>query len=143
MILTRGEVIGSLNELIVVPATQTVRGLATEVILTLDDGMPITYALNFDHISLAPTAPSWSSPLQSAGSALARSAKRTTSCLRLRSHGRELIESRLIDAREDYEKWIKENDEEGMTVRSLSAARATSLPTSTIRILKRHWRNPD
>ena len=24
----------------------------------------------------------------------------------------ELIESRLVDARKDYEKWIKENDEE-------------------------------
>ncbi len=53
MILTRNEVIGSLNELIVVPATRTVRGLATEVILTYDDGMPVTCALNFDHISLA------------------------------------------------------------------------------------------
>ena len=53
MILTRGEVIGTLNELIVVPATRTVRGLATEVILTHDDGMPVTCALNFDNISLA------------------------------------------------------------------------------------------
>ena len=48
MILTRNEVIGSLNELIVVPATRTVRGLATELVLTEDDGMPLTCALNFD-----------------------------------------------------------------------------------------------
>jgi mRNA interferase MazF len=53
MILTRSEVIGDLNELIVVPVTRTVRGLATEVILTHDDGMPVTCALNFDHVSLA------------------------------------------------------------------------------------------
>jgi mRNA interferase MazF len=42
-----------LNELIVVPITRTVRGLATEVILTENDGMPTTCAANFDHISLA------------------------------------------------------------------------------------------
>jgi hypothetical protein len=53
MILTRSEVIGNLNELIVVPATRTVRGLATELVLAHDDGMPVTCALNFDHISLA------------------------------------------------------------------------------------------
>ena len=33
MILTRNEVIGNLNELIVVPVTRTVRGLATELVL--------------------------------------------------------------------------------------------------------------
>ena len=53
MILTRNEVIDNLNELIVVPATRTIRGLATEMVLTHDDGMPVTCALNFDHISLA------------------------------------------------------------------------------------------
>lgn len=53
MILTRSEVIESLNELIVVPVTRTIRGLSTEVILTQEDGMPVTCALNFDHISLA------------------------------------------------------------------------------------------
>jgi mRNA interferase MazF len=51
--MTRGEVIDSLNELIVVPVTRTIRGLATEVVLTQEDGMPVTCALNFDHISLA------------------------------------------------------------------------------------------
>lgn len=53
MILTRDEVLDQLNELIVVPATRTIRGLATEVVLTEDDGMPVTCALNFDHIALA------------------------------------------------------------------------------------------
>jgi mRNA interferase MazF len=53
LILTRDEVIDSLNEIIVVPITRTIRGLATEVILTPDDGMPVESALNFDHIALA------------------------------------------------------------------------------------------
>lgn len=35
------------------PATRTIRGLTTEVVLTEDDGMPAACALNFDHISLA------------------------------------------------------------------------------------------
>jgi mRNA interferase MazF len=53
LILTRNEIIDRLNEIIVVPVTRTVRGLTTEVILTSDDGMPTTCALNFDHMSLA------------------------------------------------------------------------------------------
>lgn len=53
LILTRNEVIDRLNEIIVVPLTRTIRGLATEVILTPDDGMPMACALNFDHVSLA------------------------------------------------------------------------------------------
>jgi mRNA interferase MazF len=53
MILTRNEVIEDLNELMVVPATRTVRGLSTEVVLTGEDGMPATCALNLDHVSLA------------------------------------------------------------------------------------------
>lgn len=52
-ILTRDDVIDRLNEIIVVPATRTIRGLTTELILTPDDGMPVESALNFDHISLA------------------------------------------------------------------------------------------
>ena len=42
-----------LNEVIVVPATRTIRGLTTEVVLTPDDGMPTACALNFDHVALA------------------------------------------------------------------------------------------
>lgn len=53
LILTRDEIINRLNEVIVVPATRTIRGLRTEVVLTPDDGMPVTCTLNFDHISLA------------------------------------------------------------------------------------------
>jgi mRNA interferase MazF len=53
LILTRSEVIDRLNEIIVLPATRTIRGLTTEVVLTVDDGMPAACALNFDHVSLA------------------------------------------------------------------------------------------
>ena len=53
LILTRDEIIDRLNEIIVVPVTRTIRSLTTEVVLTVDDGMPVSCALNFDHISLA------------------------------------------------------------------------------------------
>ena len=53
LVLTRDEVIDRLNEIIVVPATRTIRGLTTEVVLTADDGMPAACALNFDHVALA------------------------------------------------------------------------------------------
>ena len=39
LILTRDEVLENLNEIIVAPATRTIRGLATEVVLSEEDGM--------------------------------------------------------------------------------------------------------
>ena len=53
LVLTRDEVIDRLNEIIVAPVTRTIRGLRTEVLLTEQDGMPLSCALNFDHVSLA------------------------------------------------------------------------------------------
>lgn len=53
MLLTRDDVIAALNEIIVVPATRTIRGLSTELVLSVDDGMPTACALNFDHVGLA------------------------------------------------------------------------------------------
>lgn len=53
LLLSRDSVLASLNEVIVVPATRTIRGIETEVVLTEDDGMPTACALNFDHVSLA------------------------------------------------------------------------------------------
>lgn len=53
LLLTRDAVIGNLNEIIVVPATRTIRGIAAEVLLSPDDGMPAACALNFDHVGLA------------------------------------------------------------------------------------------
>jgi mRNA interferase MazF len=56
LLLTRDAVIDSINEIIVVPATRTIRGLATEVVLAPEDGVPVVCALNFDHIDLAQRA---------------------------------------------------------------------------------------
>jgi mRNA interferase MazF len=53
LLLMRDDVIDALNELIVVPATRTIRGIETEVLLSPEDGMPTACALNFDHVSLA------------------------------------------------------------------------------------------
>jgi mRNA-degrading endonuclease toxin of MazEF toxin-antitoxin module len=36
--------------------TRTIRALATEVVLTSEDGMPVACAANFDHIGLAQRA---------------------------------------------------------------------------------------
>lgn len=53
LILSRPEALQTLGEFVVVPVTRTVRGLSTEIVLTAEDGMPVTCALNFDHLSLA------------------------------------------------------------------------------------------
>ena len=52
LLLTRTSIIDMLNEIIVAPATRTIRGLATEVLLSNADGMPESCALNFDHVTL-------------------------------------------------------------------------------------------
>ena len=56
LVLTRDSVVDTLNEIIVVPATRTIRGLASEVLLSEADGMPLPCVLNFDHIALAQRA---------------------------------------------------------------------------------------
>ena len=53
LLLARESVVDTLNEIVVVPATRTIRGISTEVVLTPDDGLPAFCALNFDHVSLA------------------------------------------------------------------------------------------
>jgi len=53
LILARDEVLDQLGEVIVVPATRTIRGILTEVVLAPEDGLPAACALNFDHISIA------------------------------------------------------------------------------------------
>jgi mRNA interferase MazF len=53
LILTRAELVDRIGELIVVPATRTVRALDTELVLGPEDGMPVACALNFDHVALA------------------------------------------------------------------------------------------
>jgi mRNA interferase MazF len=56
LLLARDEVADALNEVIVVPITRTIRGIATEVALSTEDGMPVACAMSFDHVSLAQRA---------------------------------------------------------------------------------------
>jgi mRNA interferase MazF len=55
-ILTREAAIPVLTALLVAPATRTVRGIPTEVVLDEDDGMPQRCALTFDNIAPVPKA---------------------------------------------------------------------------------------
>jgi mRNA interferase MazF len=52
LLLTPDVVITSINEIIAVPATRTIRGLPIELVLTPDDGMSAACALNFSHVSI-------------------------------------------------------------------------------------------
>jgi len=56
LLLTRDLVIDRLDQIIAAPVTRAIRGLATEVVLTPDDGMPVACAANFDHVGLAQRA---------------------------------------------------------------------------------------
>jgi len=53
LMLTRDAVIGSVNEIITAPVPRTIRGISTEMLLTVDDGMPVVCTLNLDHVALA------------------------------------------------------------------------------------------
>ncbi len=53
LVMTRSEATPSLNELIVILATTTIRGLSTEVELGPEDGMPRSCVLNADHVTAA------------------------------------------------------------------------------------------
>jgi mRNA interferase MazF len=55
-VLTRQAAIPVLAALLVAPATRTVRGIATEVPLSRDDGMPDDCALSLDTITTVPKA---------------------------------------------------------------------------------------
>lgn len=54
LILSRQVAIPALNAVIVVPATRTIRGIATEVRLGRDDGMPEDCVLSTDNVTLMP-----------------------------------------------------------------------------------------
>lgn len=54
LVLTRQPAIEILNALHAVPATRTVRGIPTEVLLSQDDGMPDDCALSLDNLTLVP-----------------------------------------------------------------------------------------
>ena len=54
LVLTRERAIPVLQRVLVIPATRTVRGVPTEVRLSIDDGMPEECALSFDNVSAIP-----------------------------------------------------------------------------------------
>ena len=56
LLLTRNSVIHYLNEVTVAPITTTIRGIPSEVILSVEDGMPQDCAVNFDHLQTVPKA---------------------------------------------------------------------------------------
>ena len=56
LILTREETIGVVYDLIVCPATGTIRGLATEIELGAEDGMPRSCVLNLANTTSAEKA---------------------------------------------------------------------------------------
>jgi mRNA interferase MazF len=51
LILTREAAVPVLRRVLVVPATRTVRGIQTEVVLSEEDGMPERCALSFDNVT--------------------------------------------------------------------------------------------
>jgi mRNA interferase MazF len=51
LILTREAAIPVLRSVVAVPATRTIRGIPTELVLGVDDGMPERCALSFDNVT--------------------------------------------------------------------------------------------
>lgn len=54
LILTRDSAIAVLNTVTIAAITSTIRSIPTEVILTKDDGLPDTCAVNFDNLQTVP-----------------------------------------------------------------------------------------
>jgi mRNA interferase MazF len=52
LILTRDKAIGRLNRLLVVPATRTIRGIATEVEVGPEEGLSVECVLSLDNTTL-------------------------------------------------------------------------------------------
>lgn len=50
LILTRDSILDVLGEVTIAPITSTIRHIPSEVILTPEDGMPKTCAINLDHV---------------------------------------------------------------------------------------------
>ena len=50
VVLTRDSIIPVLGEMTVAPVTSTIRGTPSEVVLSLDDGLPHACAVNCDHL---------------------------------------------------------------------------------------------
>jgi len=55
-VLTRQAAIPVLGSVLVAPATRTVRGIPSEVVLSREDGMPADCALSLDNLTTIPKA---------------------------------------------------------------------------------------
>jgi mRNA interferase MazF len=56
LVLTREAAIPVLQKLVVMPATRTIRGIPTEVLVDAADGMPAACALSADNVTTIPKA---------------------------------------------------------------------------------------
>jgi mRNA interferase MazF len=56
LVLTREAAIPVLQKLVVMPATRTIRGIPTEVLVDAADGMPAPCALSADNVTTIPKA---------------------------------------------------------------------------------------
>jgi mRNA interferase MazF len=56
LVLSREAAIPVLTAVLTVPATRTIRGIPTEVVLGPDDGMPEACALSLDNVTVVPKA---------------------------------------------------------------------------------------
>jgi len=54
LILTRDSAIALLTRVTVAPITTTIRGIPSEVVLTVDDGMKAPCAVNLDNVATIP-----------------------------------------------------------------------------------------
>ncbi len=54
LIMTRTSVIPFLNEVTITPITSTIRGIPSEIVLGIEDGMSQDCAVNFDHLQTVP-----------------------------------------------------------------------------------------
>ena len=56
LVVTRTDVIGKVERIVVAPVTTRIRRLPTEIILEPDDGLRETSAASFDNLRLVPTS---------------------------------------------------------------------------------------
>jgi mRNA interferase MazF len=56
LIMTRTSIIRFLNEVTIAPITSTIRGIPSEIVLGIEDGLPQDCAVNFDHLQTVPKA---------------------------------------------------------------------------------------
>jgi mRNA interferase MazF len=56
LILTRDSILDLLGEVTIAPITSTIRDIPSEVLLTEDDGLPRSCAVNLDYVQTVPKA---------------------------------------------------------------------------------------